>query len=75
MRFPKLGASEGQVLRWFVKEGDTVMRDQLVAEIETEKVIGLIPIPDELFTILLNGSAGFPACDPGSVPQESVLRS
>jgi len=47
IRFPQLGESviEGTVLRWLVKEGETVTQDQLLVEIETEKVVAEIPSP------------------------------
>jgi len=47
IRFPQLGESviEGTVLQWLVKEGDTVTQDQLLVEIETEKVVAEIPSP------------------------------
>jgi pyruvate/2-oxoglutarate dehydrogenase complex dihydrolipoamide acyltransferase (E2) component len=45
--FPQLGESvvEGTVLQWLVKVGDTVEEDQLLTEIETEKVVAEIPSP------------------------------
>jgi 2-oxoisovalerate dehydrogenase E2 component (dihydrolipoyl transacylase) len=45
--FPQLGESvvEGTVLQWMVKIGDTVEEDQLLTEIETEKVVAEIPSP------------------------------
>ncbi len=45
--FPQLGESvvEGTVLQWLVKIGDTVGEDQLLTEIETEKVVAEIPSP------------------------------
>lgn len=47
IRFPQLGESvvEGTVLQWLVKEGDTVTQDQLLLEVETEKVVAEIPSP------------------------------
>jgi len=45
--FPQLGESvvEGTVLQWLVKIGDPVGEDQLLTEIETEKVVAEIPSP------------------------------
>ena len=45
--FPQLGESvvEGTVLQWMVKIGDTIEEDQLLTEIETEKVVAEIPSP------------------------------
>lgn len=47
VRFPQLGESvvEGTVLQWLVKEGSTVKEDDLLVEIETEKVVAEIPSP------------------------------
>lgn len=47
VNFPQLGESvvEGTVLQWLVKVGDTVEEDQLLTEIETEKVVAEIPSP------------------------------
>jgi pyruvate/2-oxoglutarate dehydrogenase complex dihydrolipoamide acyltransferase (E2) component len=47
VNFPQLGESvvEGTVLQWMVKIGDTVEEDQLLTEIETEKVVAEIPSP------------------------------
>ncbi len=47
VNFPQLGESvvEGTVLQWLVKIGDTVEEDQLLTEIETEKVVAEIPSP------------------------------
>lgn len=45
--FPQLGESvvEGTVLQWMVNIGDTIDEDQLLTEIETEKVVAEIPSP------------------------------
>ena len=45
--FPQLGESvvEGTVLQWMVNIGDTIEEDQLLTEIETEKVVAEIPSP------------------------------
>lgn len=45
LKVPKLGEAmhEAKVIKWFVKEGDIVNRDQTVAELETEKVNLEIP--------------------------------
>ena len=44
-RFPDLGegVAEGELVKWLVKEGDSVKVDQEVAEVETDKA--LVPIP------------------------------
>jgi pyruvate dehydrogenase E2 component (dihydrolipoamide acetyltransferase) len=40
-RFPDVGEgiTEGEIVRWLVKEGDEVQADQTLAEIETDKAI------------------------------------
>ena len=45
--FPQLGESvvEGTVLQWLVNVGDVIEEDQLLTEIETEKVVAEIPSP------------------------------
>ena len=44
---PKLGESiqEGTITKWFVKEGDTVVEDDLLFEVATDKVDSEIPSP------------------------------
>jgi pyruvate dehydrogenase E2 component (dihydrolipoamide acetyltransferase) len=46
-RFPDVGEgiTEGEVVRWLVKEGDEVTADQTLAEIETDKAIVEMPSP------------------------------
>ncbi len=46
-KFPDVGEgiTEGEVVRWLVKEGDEVKTDQDVAEIETDKAIVEMPSP------------------------------
>lgn len=45
--FPDLGEgiTEGELVRWLVKEGDIVKEDQDVAEVETDKALLPIPAP------------------------------
>ena len=47
MVMPKLGESitEGTILKWLKKEGDTVEKDELILEISTDKVDSEIPTP------------------------------
>lgn len=37
---PKFGATmtQGEVVQWFIKEGDSITRGQIIAEIMTDKV-------------------------------------
>jgi len=46
-RFPDVGEgiTEGEIVRWLVKEGDTVAADQVLAEIETDKAVVEMPSP------------------------------
>ncbi len=46
-RFPDVGEgiTEGEIVRWLVKEGDEVQVDQALAEIETDKAIVEMPSP------------------------------
>ncbi len=46
-RFPDVGEgiTEGEIVRWLVKEGEGVKADQTLAEIETDKAIVEMPSP------------------------------
>jgi len=46
-RFPDVGEgiTEGEVVRWLVREGDEVKADQTLAEIETDKAVVEMPSP------------------------------
>lgn len=46
-RFPDVGEgiTEGEIVRWLVKEGEKVKEDQPLVEIETDKAIVEIPAP------------------------------
>lgn len=46
-RFPDVGEgiTEGEVVRWLVKEGEEIKADQPIAEIETDKAIVEMPSP------------------------------
>ena len=46
-RFPDVGEgiTEGEIVRWVVKEGDEVEEDQTLAELETDKAVVEIPSP------------------------------
>lgn len=45
--FPDVGEgiTEGEIVRWLVKEGDEVKEDQPLAEIETDKAVAEMPSP------------------------------
>jgi pyruvate dehydrogenase E2 component (dihydrolipoamide acetyltransferase) len=46
-KFPDLGegVTEGEIKKWLVKEGDTVVKDQALAEVETDKAVVEMPSP------------------------------
>ncbi len=46
-RFPDVGEgiTEGEIVKWLVKEGDEVEEDQTLAELETDKAVVEIPSP------------------------------
>jgi pyruvate dehydrogenase E2 component (dihydrolipoamide acetyltransferase) len=46
-KFPDVGEgiTEGEIVRWRVKEGDEVKEDQPLAEIETDKAVAEMPSP------------------------------
>jgi len=46
-KFPDLGEGieEGQIVKWYVKEGDKIEEHQAVGEVETEKAVAEIPSP------------------------------
>ena len=45
--FPDVGEgiTEGEIVRWHVKQGETIIQDQVLCEIETDKAIVKIPSP------------------------------
>jgi len=52
-RFPDVGEgiTEGEIVRWLVKEGDEIREDQTLAEIETDKAIVEMPSPYKGFVL------------------------
>jgi len=46
-KFPDVGEgiTEGEIVRWLVKEGDEVKEDQTLAEVETDKAVVEMPSP------------------------------
>ena len=46
-KFPDVGEgiTEGEIVRWLVREGDEIKADQAIAEIETDKAIVEMPSP------------------------------
>ena len=45
--FPDLGegVTEGEIKKWLVKEGDVIVKDQALAEVETDKAVVEMPSP------------------------------
>ena len=46
-KFPDVGEgiTEGELVKWRVKEGEKVKEDQVLAEVETDKAVVEIPSP------------------------------
>lgn len=59
-RFPDVGEGihEGEIVRWFVKEGDKVKADEPLGEIETDKAIVEMPSPKTGTILKLHVPAG-----------------
>jgi pyruvate dehydrogenase E2 component (dihydrolipoamide acetyltransferase) len=59
-KFPDVGegTTEGTLVKWLVKEGDTVKSDQVLAEIETDKAVVEIPSPRAGVILKLYGKPG-----------------
>ena len=59
-KFPDVGEgiTEGTLLKWLVKEGDTVKGDQPIAEVETDKAVVEVPSPRAGTVLRLPWKAG-----------------
>jgi len=59
-KFPDVGEGihEGELVKWLVKEGDTVKADQPIAEVETDKAVVEIPSPKTGTILKLNFKEG-----------------
>ena len=59
-KFPDVGEgiAEGEIVKWHVKEKDFVKKDQVIAEIETDKAIVQMPSPKEGVILRLNKPEG-----------------
>ena len=46
-KFPDIGEglTEGEIVRWLVKEGDEIKEGQPLVEVETDKALAEIPSP------------------------------
>lgn len=52
------GLTEAVIMQWFVKVGDTVATDQVIAEVETAKSIVELPTPYAGTVVALHGAEG-----------------
>ncbi|WAS95191.1 biotin/lipoyl-containing protein [Nannocystis punicea] len=57
---PQLGEdiAEGTVAQWFVREGDYVVRDQVLLEVETSKADTEIPSPTNGVVTSIDAAVG-----------------
>jgi len=58
--FPDVGEGihEGKLISWKIQEGDTVKRDQVLCEVETDKAVVEIPAPQAGVVTKLHHAAG-----------------
>ncbi len=56
-KFPDVGEgiTEGEIVKWHVKEGDSVKEDDVIAEIETDKAVIEVPTPYTGIVLKLHG--------------------
>src|SRR5262249_53774748 len=52
------GITEGEIVRWLVKEGDLVKEDQDIVEVETDKALVALPSPHAGKVLRLHGVEG-----------------
>ena len=59
-KFPDVGEgiTEGEIVRWLVKEGDIVKQDQAIGRIETDKAVVDMPSPVAGKVIKIHFKAG-----------------
>jgi len=59
-KFPDVGEgiTEGEIVKWHVKEGDAVKEDDVIAEVETDKAVIEIPSPYSGTILKLYGKEG-----------------
>lgn len=59
-KFPDVGEGlhEGEIVRWLIKVGDSVKRNQPLVEMETAKAIVEIPSPQDGIVSILHGKEG-----------------
>src|SRR3989344_233872 len=59
-KFPDVGEGihEGEIVKWHVKEGDSVKQDETLVEVETDKAIVSIPSPRKEIILKINVFTG-----------------
>src|SRR3989338_8053261 len=59
-KFPDVGEGihEGEIVKWHVKEGDSVKQDETLVEVETDKAIVSIPSPRKGIILKINVFTG-----------------
>jgi pyruvate dehydrogenase E2 component (dihydrolipoamide acetyltransferase) len=59
-KFPDLGegVTEGEIKKWLVKEGDVIVKDQALAEVETDKAVVEMPSPVAGTVLKMNHKEG-----------------
>lgn len=59
-RFPDVGEGihEGDIVKWLVKEGDSVKKDQAIVEVETDKAVVELPSPSDGKILKIHAKAG-----------------
>ncbi len=59
-KFPDIGEgiTEGEIVKWYIKEGDKVEEHQAVGEVETDKAVAEIPSPYSGVVLKINFKEG-----------------
>ena len=52
------GLTEGEIVKWLVKVGDTVSKDQIFVQVETDKAVIEIPSPEEGIVLDIRAEEG-----------------
>ncbi len=52
------GITEGEIIRWLVKEGEWIKEDQDIVEVETDKALVVIPSPYAGKVVKIHGAEG-----------------
>ncbi len=59
-KFPDIGEgiTEGEIVKWYIKEGDKVEEHQVIGEVETDKAVAEIPSPYSGTVLKINFEEG-----------------